>query len=72
MFRIYPFGSPQIKAIKKAAKHYHYDWTLVEDAGARLENMVASHLLKYCHYVEDTEGRLIELRYFRDIDQKRG
>jgi uncharacterized protein len=30
--------------------------------------MVACHLLKWCHYLEDTEGRGMELRYFRDVD----
>ena len=27
IFRIYPFGAPSIRAVKKEAKHYHYDWT---------------------------------------------
>ncbi|MCI5065096.1 ATP-binding protein [bacterium] len=66
LFRIYPFGPPGIRAMKKAAKHYHFDWTLVEEPGARIENLVASHLLKWCHYQEDIEGRPLELRYFRD------
>lgn len=70
IFRIYPFGAPAIRAIKKSAKHYHYDWSLVEDHGARLENLVASHLLKWCHFLEDTEGRILELRYFRDVDSR--
>ncbi len=35
---------------------------------ARFENLVASHLLKWVHYVADTEGRDVELRYFRDVD----
>jgi len=30
--------------------------------------MVASHLLKYCHFTEDTEGWTMELRYIRDTD----
>ena len=30
--------------------------------------MVASHLLKYCHYKEDTEGVKMELRYLRDTE----
>jgi predicted AAA+ superfamily ATPase len=51
-----PFGSPKIKAVKKARKHYHFDWPLVADAGARFENLVASHLLKWLHFCEDTEG----------------
>ncbi len=66
IFRIYPFGAPCIKAVKKEAKHYHLDWTVVKDPGARLENLVACHLLKWCHFLEDTEGREVELRYYRD------
>ena len=66
IFRIYPFGAPSIKAVKKEAKHYHMDWTIVENPGARLENLVACHLLKWCHFLEDSEGRGMELRYYRD------
>ncbi|MCP4292557.1 MAG: ATP-binding protein [bacterium] len=66
IFRIYPFGAPSIKAVKKEAKHYHLDWTVVKNLGARLENLVACHILKWCHFLEDTEGRDVELRYYRD------
>lgn len=68
IFRIPPFGAPKIRAVKKEQKHYHFDWSLVENSGYRFENLVASHLLKWTHYLEDTEGRDVELRYFRDID----
>ena len=61
IFRIYPFGAPKIRAVKKEAKHYHLDWTVVTDSGARLENLVACHLLKWCHFMEDIEGRAMEL-----------
>lgn len=70
IFRIYPFGAPKIRAVKKEAKHYHLDWTVVKDSGARFENMTACHLLKWCHFIVDTEGRDFELRYFRDIDKR--
>ena len=66
IFRIYPFGGPSVKAVKKEAKHYHLDWTVVSDPVARLENLLACHLLKWCHFMEDTEGRSLELRYYRD------
>ena len=36
-------------------------------AGARLENLVALHLLRLQHWCEDVEGQRVELRYFRDI-----
>ena len=32
--------------------------------------MVAGHLLKYCHYVEDTDGYEMELRFIRDTDRR--
>lgn len=70
IFRLSPFGSPKIRAVKKERKHYHYDWSLIKDPSLRFENMVASHLLKLVHFQEDTEGRDIELRYFRDTDKR--
>lgn len=68
IFRLAPFGAPRIRAVKKAQKHYHYDWTLIKEPGLRFENMVALHLLKWVAFQEDSEGKEIELRYFRDID----
>lgn len=67
-YKIAPFGSPKIRAVKKLQKVYMWDWSQVEDDGPRFENMVASQLLKYCHYVQDTEGNNMELRYLRDTD----
>ena len=67
-FRIAPFGAPRIRAVKKERKLYLWDWSMVEDEGARFENLVASHLLKLCHFLEDTEGFRLELRFLRDTD----
>lgn len=68
IFRLAPFGAPRLRAVKKERKHYHYDWSVVPEPGARFENLVASHLLKWVEYQIDTEGRELELRYFRDTD----
>ncbi|MBF0532699.1 MAG: ATP-binding protein [Candidatus Omnitrophica bacterium] len=68
IFRLSPFGSAKIRAVKKEQKHYHFDWTLVPDMALRFENLVAVHLLKWVHYEQDTKGRDVELCYFRDID----
>ena len=70
IFRIYPFGPPKIRAVKKEAKHYHFDWTLVKDEGARFENLVAFHLLKWVHFRQDYEGYDTDLRYFRNREGK--
>jgi predicted AAA+ superfamily ATPase len=65
-YLISPLGSSKIKAIKKAQKLYLWDWSQIEDPGARFENMVASHLLKLCDYWQDVLGYRSELRYIRD------
>ncbi|HMV42730.1 MAG TPA: AAA family ATPase [Leptospiraceae bacterium] len=67
-YRIPPFGAPKIRAVKKSNKLYLWDWAEVENQGARFENMVASHLLKFCHYQEDSQGYKMELRFIRDTD----
>jgi uncharacterized protein len=68
IFMVLPFGSPKVKAVRKARKHYHFDWSLVPEEPFRFENLVASHLLKWVQFREDTEGLRMELRYFRDIE----
>ena len=68
VFRLTPFGAPRIRAVKKEQKHYHLDWTVVPNDGARFENLVACHLLKWVHFEQDVKGRNLELRYFRDVD----
>ena len=68
VFRIRPFGAPRVRAIKKAQKHYHLDWSLVPEPGPRFENLVACHLLKWVHFQQDANGLDLELRFFRDKD----
>jgi len=68
LFRLSPLARTVVRALKKAAKHYLFDWTLVRDPGARFENLVACHLLKWVHFQQDAQGRDWQLRYFRDKD----
>ena len=68
LFLVPPFGGPKIRALKKAAKHYHMDWALVPSDPARFENLTACHLLKWVHFQQDTKGKDLELRFFRDRD----
>lgn len=69
-FQISPYGSSKIRAVKKEQKLFMWDWSQVETMGLRFENMVASHLLKYCHFLEDVEGYSMELRFIRDVDKR--
>ncbi|TAK51764.1 MAG: ATP-binding protein [Gammaproteobacteria bacterium] len=68
IFRLAPFGAPRIRAVKKAQKHYHFDWNVIADQGPRFENVIAAQLLKWVHFQIDTTGHDMELRYFRDTD----
>ncbi len=70
LFRISPYGSSRIRAVKKEQKAYLYDWSMVPDEGNRFENLVACQLLKYCDFMEQTEGFAMELRYLRDTDKR--
>lgn len=69
-FRIYPFQNSVIKSLRKEPKLYLWDWSEVEDESIRLENMVALHLLKFCHFLIDTEGYKSQLYYLRDKEQR--
>jgi predicted AAA+ superfamily ATPase len=67
VFRVPPWGPPRIKAVKKSQKLYFWDWARVEQPGARLENLVLSHLLRLVHWMEDVHGERTELRFARDV-----
>lgn len=69
-FRVYPFTSKKVRSLKKEPKLYLWDWSEVEDEAARFENLVASHLLKYVHFITDYEGHKAELYFLRDVDKR--
>src|SRR3989338_4222161 len=69
-YRISPFGLPRLKTAKKEKKLYLWDWSQCETAGAKFENLVASHLLKYCHFLQDTEGDEMQLQFLRDAQKR--
>lgn len=47
-----------------------WDWSEVSEPGARFENLIASHLLKWVHFLSDNEGYKAELYYIRDVDKR--
>jgi uncharacterized protein len=70
LFRLRPYHSKRIHSIKKDRKMYLWDYSLIEAEEARIENLIASHLLKFCHFLEDTEGYRIELHFLRDREKR--
>ncbi len=69
-FEIKPWSKNISRGLKKESKLYLWDWSEVKDKGARFENMVASHLLKACHYWTDVGEGTFELFYVRTKEKK--
>jgi len=70
IFVVPPYSKNLSKAHLKEPKIYFYDIGRVEKDAARLENMVAYHLLKRVLFLEDTEGEKARLYYIRDREQR--
>ncbi|MBI2502603.1 MAG: ATP-binding protein [Candidatus Latescibacteria bacterium] len=70
IFKVPPYHRRLERALKKEAKYYLWDWSEVEEEGRRFENMVAAHLLKFCHFYEDLHGIRAELYYLRDLEKR--
>jgi uncharacterized protein len=69
-YRIYPYQHSQLKSLRKEPKIYMWDYTGIDDLGAKYENIVANHLLKYTHYLTDIYGIPAELYFLRDKEQR--
>lgn len=69
-FELKPYSKSISRSLKKEGKIYLYDWSSIESPGARFENMVASHLLKFCHSISDTGTAEMELFYLRDKEKR--
>ncbi len=64
--RIRPFESRAVRSLRKMPKAYLWDWSQVPAPGPRFENLIAFHLLKLCHFLQDRDGFDVDLRYLRD------
>lgn len=69
-FRIYPFRYSTIKSLRKEPKLYLWDWSQIKNEGGRFENMIASHLLKFCDYQKNAMGHKAALHFLRDIEKR--
>jgi len=65
-FRIYPYSKNNIRSLKKMAKLYLWDWSVIKNEGAKFENLIASHLLKYAHFLQNSQGLKTKISYLRD------
>ena len=65
-FSLRPWSRSVPKSLRKQPKVYLWDWSLLEDRGARRENLVACHLLKAVHWWTDIGLGTFALHYLRD------
>jgi len=71
LFSIRPLTTNVARAILKRPKIYFYDNAdAIGDEEVRLENLVATHLLKRLHFLEDYTGDSHELCYLRDKEKR--
>ncbi len=69
-FAIPPYATSLPRALTKEPKYYLWDWSLVADPGARLENLVAVHLRKAIHFWNDHGLGAYELFFLRDREKR--
>ena len=73
LFFIYllkPFSKNIARSLRREPKFYLWDWSEIQEPGIRFENMVASHLLKWCHFTQDWGYAPLELHYVRDKEKR--
>ena len=70
LFEIRPFAGTLARALRREGKVYLYDFTRIENPGARFENLVALHLLKLCDAWNDWGYGDFSLHYIRDKEKR--
>ncbi|MGV3739993.1 MAG: ATP-binding protein [Gammaproteobacteria bacterium] len=70
-FAVYPYTQNIPRAILKPPKVYFYDNAdVIGNHGMRLENLVATTLLKRLQFLEDYQGYRCSLHYIRDKEKR--
>jgi predicted AAA+ superfamily ATPase len=70
LYLIRPFAGNIARSLRKEPKLYLWDWSEIADDGARFENLIANHLLKWCHFTQDWGLPPLELHYLRDREKR--
>jgi predicted AAA+ superfamily ATPase len=71
VFMLRPYSKGLAKSIRKEPKCYFFDCSAPTNGEeARLENLAALALLKWCDFERDTTGRNLNLMYYRDTSER--
>lgn len=68
-FTVKPWSTNISRSLIKQPKIYLWDWSQLQDQGAKVENFVASHLLKAIHFWTDSGFGKYELYFLRDKEK---
>ena len=66
VFVLRPFSYKLSRSILKQPKIYFFDNAELKNESAKIENLVATHLLKRVHFLQDALGQDIQLHFIRD------
>jgi hypothetical protein len=70
IFEIKPYTRRIARSLRCEGKVYLWDYGAIRNEAARFENLVASHLLKACHFWTDTGEGEFELCYLRNKEKQ--
>ncbi len=68
-YLVKPWSTNVRRTLRKTPKVYLWDWSMVKDRGQRVENFIASHLLKAVHFWTDLGFGSYDLHYIRDTNK---
>ena len=66
IYLLRPFAGRLARTLRREPKVFLWDWSAVSQPGARLENLIASHLLKWCQFTQDWGHPRLDLHFVRD------
>ncbi len=69
-FKVPPYSRNIARALTKEAKYYLFDWLPISEQGPLLENIVAVHLQKSCHFWTDLAYGIFNLCYIRTKEKE--
>ena len=69
-FRVTPWYKNVASSLRKEPKFYLWDWSQVQDVGAKAENIVASALLKSVNWWTESGLGVYSLHFLRDTQKR--
>ena len=69
-FTLKPWHKNVSRSLIKEPKVYLWDWSVIQDEGAKIENFLALHLLKFVHFFSEQGEGSYALFYLRNLEKQ--